>query len=186
MSDRPASGLRRSLCALATTGAVVLAGCGVSDPYGPEKRATTTTAAAAPPPPVSAPTRRGLNDPVVRVAVDYATTQATWTASTWLAQRRHLRQLATAAQQRAIDAQVTAPPAEQVAALESSGEQSSARMLAVDVAARRPTGTVVVVVLKIRAQGSGRDAAATDYSVSEVTVTASPDGPRVSDFLVRP
>jgi hypothetical protein len=161
----------------AIAAASMLAGCGIPNP-------NATTA-----PPSVPPARTGLRtplarqrDPLLRVAVDYALTQATWSPDTYLAQKARLARLSTG-RARAQLAVSTAAPAGVVAQLRAAGSSSTASLIGSD----GPTAQhQVVVAYKVLATGVGRTAGRADYELAHITLTRHHRAWLVSDFAIQP
>ena len=101
-------------------------------------------------------------DRLVRVAVDYTLTQATWSADTYVAQRARLAELATGPALAQLAPRDGQPPAAVAAQLTAARSSSRASLIGTDGPTRRHE---VVVVYKVRATGSGRSADRRDYQV---------------------
>jgi len=179
----------------ASAAAATLSGCGLSNPYAPTATSTRPSATTSSRP-SSAPARTfspALRTPaavlaaqrnaVVRVAVDYALTQATWSPGTYIAQLAHLATLAVGPA--AAQLTPTRAPAATVNALRAAGASSRAVLLASDGPTPGPAPTVVVIT-RVSATGAGRNPNVPDYQVCHLTLTHTPAGWRVAQFAIQP
>ncbi|MEY2515438.1 MAG: hypothetical protein QOJ89_2796 [bacterium] len=170
-------------CVIATVAAATaITGCGIPNPNAATTPVPTVAKpATAPPAPASDPgTRR---DPLVRIAVDFTLTQATWSADSYLVQKARLAQRSTGRAR----AQLTLPdgqsPATVAAQLKAADASSTAKLLGTDGPTRQHE---VVVAYKTRATGIGRDADRVDYQVAHVTLTRHHGHWLVADFSIQP
>jgi hypothetical protein len=124
-----------------------------------------------------------LSDGQVRVAVDYALTQATWSPDAYVAQQAQLAVLSTGAALAELAPRPGQPPAVVAAQLKAAGSSSRATVIGTDGPS---PGHEVVVAYKTQATGTGRNTGQPDYQLAHVTLVA--DGSRwlVSDFQVQP
>jgi hypothetical protein len=176
-----------------------LAGCGIDDPYADNGTTTPTTATEdqhtdeAPPldtttgattPPLPELDRR---DERIRVAVDFAVTQATWTGDTWLKQQERMKALASGRALRDLE-HVDVPLADQAQVIADSKLTSRASFLAADIRKGRdsPTEATVIVVLKVQAGGAGRKDDVPDYTVNQATVSKVDGEWRVTNYVTLP
>jgi len=169
-------GSARALAAIAA--AAVLSGCGIANPS-----AQST--------PVRAPdglrTRGDVvdaqRDPLLRAAVDYTLTQATWSADTYVAQRGRLAELATGQARAQLTPRDGQSPAGVAAALKAARASSSATLLGTDGPTARHD---VIVAYKVRATGHGRARDHTDYEIARVTLTRQQGAWLISTFAIQP
>lgn len=168
---------RPTLAAIAA--ASMLAGCAIPNPHA------TATSRSAPPPPAPAGLRTpvaGQRDPLLRVAVDYALKQATWSPDTYLAQKARLARLSTG-RARAQLAVMSMAPASVVAQLRTARSSSTASLMGTD----GPTAKhEVVVAYKVLATGVGRTRGRADYQLAHLTLTGHQGAWLVSDFAIQP
>ena len=165
----------RTLAALAA--AILLAGCGVSNPS-----AVTT------PPPTAAPARLrtpliAQRDPLVRIAVDYTLTQATWSPDTYLAQKARLATLSTGRARAQLAITGDQAPADVAAQLRAAGSSSRASLIGTDGPSAKHE---VVVAYKTLATGVGRTPGRADYQLAHVTLTPGQARWLVSTFEIQP
>jgi len=190
--------------------AIATAGCGVDDPYAsttPTTATTAPTAATTAPAPAQVPTDQDEPNPVdtvtgattivptevsrrderVRVAVDFAVTQATWTPDTWIPQQKRLGTLATGAAKAELNP-TDLPLEDQAQALRDAKATSRATFLAADVSEGRddPSEATVIVVLKVVAGGAGRQESNPDYTVNQAKVQRTSAGWRVRNYSTLP
>ena len=167
---------RRCLPALAC--ALLVSGCGIPDPNA---RSTPT------PPPTGLRTSATIvaaqRDRLVRLAVDYTLTQATWSPDTYVAQRRRLAELAIGQARAQLTPRDGQSPAGVAAALRAAGASSTATLLGTDGPTARHE---VVVAYTTRATGTGRAAERSDYHVARVTLTRHAGAWHVSTFAIDP
>lgn len=199
----------RTLRTIALTAVAIAAvGCGVDDPYASSTTSTsaapTTTAPAAPaqvpgdqdaPNPVDTvtgattivPTEVDRRDERIRVAVDFAATQATWTPDTWIRQQRRLGTLATGSAKAELNP-TDLPLEDQAQALRDAKATSRATFLAADISQGRDDASeaTVIVVLKVIAGGAGRQESNPDYTVNQAKVQRTSAGWRVRDYTTLP
>ena len=166
----------RSTIAAITT-ASLLAGCGLADP-----NATSTPASATPAPtgPPAAPGQQ--RDPLVRAAVDYTLTQATWSPDSYLAQKARLARLSTGRARAQLTVRDGQSPANIVAHLRAARSSSSATLIGTDGPTREH---VVAVAYKVLATGTGHTGRP-DYEIAHVTLTRQQGAWRVIDFAIQP
>jgi hypothetical protein len=124
-----------------------------------------------------------LSDAQVRVAVDYALTQATWSPDTYVAQQAQLAVLSTGAALAELAPRPGQPPAVVAAQLKAAGSSSRATVIGTD--GPNP-GREVVVAYKTQATGTGRNAGQPDYQLAHVTLVAHGSRWLVFDFQVQP
>jgi hypothetical protein len=122
-----------------------------------------------------------LSDAQVRVAVDYALTQATWSPDTYAAQQAQLAVLSTGAALAELAPRPGQPPAAVAAQLNAAGSSSRASLVGTD-----SIGDQVVVAYKTQATGTGRNAGQPDYQLAHVTLVAHASRWLVFDFQVQP
>jgi hypothetical protein len=167
--------------------ATAITGCGIPNPNAATTLAPTAAAPSTATPPPAPPAQGSVvgtkRDPLVRIAVDFTLTEATWSADTYLVQKARLAQRSTGRAR----AQVTLPagqsPATVAAQLKAAGSSSTAKLLGTD----GPTHEhQVVVAYKTRATGIGRDADRVDYQVAHVTLTRHNGHWLVADFSIQP
>ena len=171
---------RSSTTSLAAA-AMLLAGCGIANPQAsttPQQPATAPTGVRTPARVIDAQRNR-----VVRVAVDYTLTQATWSADSYVAQRARLAELATGPALAQLAPRDGQPPAAVAAQLTAARSSSRASLIGTDGPTRRHE---VVVVYKVRATGSGRSADRRDYHVAHLTLTPRHGRWLVSRFAIAP
>jgi len=157
--------------------ASLLAGCGLADP-----NATRTPVGA---PRASTGPTAGLGeqrDPLVRVAVDYALTQATWSPDSYLAQKARLARLSTGRARAQLTARDGQSPATVVAHMRAARSSSSAALIGTDGPSRE---RVVVVAYMVLATGAGRTGRPA-YEIAHVTLTRQQGAWRVIDFAIQP
>jgi hypothetical protein len=165
----------RTLVAIAA--AILLAGCGVSNPG-----AVTT------PPSTAAPARLRTpaveqRDPLVRIAVDYTLTQATWSPDTYLAQKARLARLSTGRARAQLAITGDQAPADVAAQLRAAGSTSRASLIGTDGPSAKHD---VVVAYKTLATGVGRTPGRADYRLAHVTLTRHDGAWLVSGFAIQP
>jgi hypothetical protein len=165
---------RRTLPALAA--AIVLVGCGVSNPS-----AVTT-------PPTAAPARLHTpvvkqRDPLVRVAVDYTLTQATWSADTYLAQKARLARLSTGRARAQLAVTADQAPADVAAQLRAAHSSSRASLIGTDGPNAKHE---VVVAYKVLATGTGRPPGRADYQLAHLSLARHGRSWLISDFAIQP
>jgi len=166
----------RSTIAAITT-ASLLAGCGLADP-----NATTTPASPVPAPSSSGTAAAEQGDPLVRAAVDYTLTQATWSPDSYLAQKARLARLSTGRARAQLTVRDGQSPANIVAHMRAARSSSSATLIGTDGPSRE---RVVVVAYKVLATGTGRTGRP-DYEIAHVTLTRQQGAWRVIDFAIGP
>jgi hypothetical protein len=177
--------MRPGTIAVAIATGAALAGCGLHNPgtvkAPPPARLTVPVAPArltTPPAAVA-----GQRDPVVRVAVDFALTQATWSPDTYVAQQAHLATLSTGQALTDLTPRPGQPPAAVAARLAAAGSSSQATLIGTD----GPTpGHQVVVAYKATATGLGRSTGHPDYAIAHVTLIPHGHGWLVSGFAIQP
>ena len=171
--------IARALTVTAT--ALLLAGCGLPNPAATAPPTPTTTTPAGARTPVDVVNAQ--TDRLVRLAVDYTLTQATWSPDTYLAQKARLARLSVgrARAELAVPAGVT--PADVVAQLRAAGSSSRAQLLGVDGPNRLHE---VVVAYKVLATGAGREPGRASYQVAQVTLTRHRSTWLVSTFAIQP
>jgi hypothetical protein len=161
---------------IAIAAAVVLSGCGVPNPSAPST-----------PAPVGLRTPGAVvgvqRDALVRLAIQYTLTQATWSPDTYLAQRGRLAELSIGQARAQLTPRDGQSPARVAAALKAAGSSSTATLLGADAP---NDNDEVVVAYKVHATGSGRDADQTDYQVAHVTLTRRHGRWLVSGFAIQP
>jgi hypothetical protein len=167
----------RTLAAFAA--AILLAGCGVSNPS-----AVTT------PRPTPQPAPTGLRTPIiqqrdrlVRVAVDYTLTQATWSPDTYLAQKARLARMSTGRARAQLAVTGDQAPADVAAQLRAAGSSSRASLLGADGASPEHE---VVVAYKVLATGAGRVRGRADYQLAHVALARRDGAWLVSRFEIQP
>ena len=166
----------RSTIAAITT-ATLLAGCGLADPNA------TTPPASATPAPTGPPAVAGQQrDPLVRAAVDYTLTQATWSPDSYLAQKARLARLSTGRARAQLTVRDGQSPANIVAHLRAARSSSSATLIGTDGPSRE---RVVAVAYKVLATGAGHTGRP-DYEIAHVTLTRQQGAWRVIDFAIGP
>jgi hypothetical protein len=167
------------------TAAVVLAGCGLHNPDTvktppPARRTVPVSPSRLRTPPAAVAVQR---DVLVRVAVDYTLTQATWSSDTYVAQQAHLASLSTGQALAELVPRPGEPPAAVAAQLAAAGSSSQATLLGTD----GPTpGQQVIVAYKATATGIGRSTGRLDYAIAHVTLTPHAHGWLVSAFAIQP
>jgi hypothetical protein len=168
---------RRTLAAIAA--AILLAGCGVPNPS-----AVTTSH----PTPQRAPT--GLRtpviaqrDPLVRIAVDYTLTQATWSPDSYLAQKARLARMSTGRARAQLAVTGDQAPADVAAQLRAAHSSSRASLIGTDGPSAEND---VVVAYKVLATGTGRMRGRTDYQLAHVALVSHDGAWLVSRFEIQP
>ena len=176
MSARALTSITAATAAAAA--AVLLAGCGVSNPSPlttptrhPQGLRTPTTVVAA------------QRDPLARLAIDYALTQATWSADTYVAQRGRLAQLATGRARAQLTPRDGQSPVSVAARLRAAGASSTASLLGSDGPDAKQR---VVVAYKTVATGTGHTIGAADYQIAHVTLARQHGRLLISDFAIAP
>ena len=173
------------MIAAAIAAGVALAGCGLHNPDAVKTRPPARLAVPVPPARLTTPPAvlAGQRDPLVRVAVEYTITQATWSPDTYVAQQARLAGLSTGPALAELAPRPGAPPAAVAAQLAAAGSSSQATLLGVD----GPTpGRQVVVAYKATATGIGRSTGHPDYAIAHVTLTPNAHGWLVSSFAIQP
>ncbi len=171
--------------AAAIAAGLALAGCGLHNPDAVKTRPPARPTVPVAPsqlrtPPAALAAQR---DALVRVAVDYTLTQATWSPDTYVAQQAHLAGLSTGPALAELAPRRGQPPAAVAAQLAAAGASSQATLLGID----GPTpGNQVVVAYKATATGVGRSTGHPDYQVAHVTLTPHAHGWLVSGFAIQP
>jgi hypothetical protein len=161
----------------------VLCGCGISNPS-----ATTTprTTAALAPSGVRAPvavvgSRR--DDPLVRLAVQFTLTQATWSADTYVTGRARLTRISTGRARAQLTAPAGQSSADVAAILKAAGSSSRASLIGTD----GPNAAhEVVVAYKVVGTGAGRRPGRADYQLAHLTLTRQDGRWLVSTFEIQP
>lgn len=120
---------------------------------------------------------------IVRVAVEYALTQATWSPDTYARQLQRLQSLATGPA--AGQLLTRQPPAAAEASLRAAGASSRSTLMATD-GPTPGTAPQVVAVVKVLATGQGRNPGVADYEVCHVTLTRTTGRWLVSNFQIQP
>ncbi|MCA1699458.1 MAG: hypothetical protein LC790_11410 [Actinobacteria bacterium] len=166
----------RSTIAAITT-ASLLAGCGLADPNATRTPASATPAATGPP---AVPGQQ--RDPLVRVAVDYTLTQATWSPDRYLAQKARLARLSTGRARAQLTVRDGQSPVDIVAHMRAARSSSSATLIGTDGPSR---DRVVVVAHKVLATGTGHTGGP-NYQIAHVTLTRQHGAWRVIDFAIQP
>jgi hypothetical protein len=166
----------------ALTACVVLAGCGISNPG-----ATTT------PRPAAAPAQTGArapatvldaqDDPLVRLAVEFTLTQATWSPDTYVTGRARLARISTGRARAQLAAPAGESSADVAAILKKAGSSSRATLIGTDGPNRRHQ---VVVAYKVVGTGAGRRPGRADYQLAHVTLTPGQGRWLISTFEIQP
>ena len=171
--------------AAAIAAGVALAGCGLHNPDTVKTPPPARPTVPVPPARLTTPPAvlAGQRDPLIRLAVDYTLTQATWSPDTYVAQQAHLATLATGQALAELAPRPGQPSAAVAAQLAAAGSSSQATLLGVD----GPTlGHQVVVAYKASATGIGRSTGHPDYAIAHVTLTPHAHGWLVSSFAIQP
>lgn len=165
--------------ALALTAcAIAVTGCGITNPTTP----TTSATPERPRTPVDVVDAQ--RHPLVRLAVDYTLTQATWSPSTYVAQRGRLAERATGQARAQLTPRDGQSPAGVAASLKAAGASSSATLLGTDGPSARHQ---VVVAYKTTATGAGHAAGGlATYAIAHVTLTRHHGRWLVSRFEIQP
>jgi len=169
----------RSAAALAAiAAAAALSGCAIANPNAQTTPGRAPDGLRTPGDIVDA-----QRDPLVRVAVEYTLTQATWSPDTYVAQRGRLAELATGQARAQLTPRDGQSPAGVAGALKAAGASSTATLLGTDGPSARHD---VVVAYKVRATGSARAPDSTDYHVARVTLTRQRATWLISTFAIEP
>ena len=177
--------MRPRTIAAAIAAGVALAGCGLHNPDTVKTPPPARLTVPVPPARLTTPPAvlAGQRDPLVRVAVDYALTQATWSPDTYVAQQAHLATLSTGQALADLTPRAGQPPAAVAARLAAAGSSSQATLIGTD----GPTPShEVVVAYKASATGIGRSTGHPDYAIAHVTLTPHAHGWLVSGFAIQP
>ncbi len=155
-----------------------LTGCGISNPSDPSSQPTV----AAPPSGLRAAPSR-LRDELVRAAVNFTLTQATWSPDTYVAQKG----LLAAASTGLARAQLATPDGQSPTAvarlLNAAGASSRASLLGTD---GPDESHRVVVAYKTVVTGSGRARDRAAYEIAHVTLVREHGRWLVSTFAIQP
>jgi hypothetical protein len=166
------------LTVAAIIAAAALAGCGISDPNA------ATTTPSTPVSPAGPPAAGGeQRDPLVRLAVDYTLTQATWSADTYLAQKARLARQSTGRARAQLAVSGRQSPADVVAQLRAARSSSSATLIGTDGPSSEH---VVVVAYKVLATGAWRTPGRPDYQIAHVSLTRQHGAWLIFDFAIQP
>jgi hypothetical protein len=162
--------------------ALLLTACGIPNPA-----ATTTphTTRAPAPTGVRAPATAisAQHDPLVRLAVAFTLTQATWSPDTYVAGRARLARMSTGRARAQLAAPAGQSSADVAAILKAAGSSSRASLLGTD----GPTAAhEVVVAYKVLGTGTGRRAGRADYQIAHVTLTRQHSRWLVLSFAIQP
>ncbi|MCA1657563.1 MAG: hypothetical protein LC713_07650 [Actinobacteria bacterium] len=170
--------------ATAIAAAALLGGCGLQNPDAAKPPPPAQVAVPVAPPGLRTPPAvlTAQHDPLVRIAVDYTLTQATWSPDTYVDQQAHLAELSTGQALADLTPRPGEPPAAVAARLKAAGSSSRATLIATDATAARQ----LVVVYKAVATGVGRSTGHPDYQIAHVTLTRSGRGWLVSGFQIQP
>ena len=175
--------MKRASVPLAAAAVVLLAGCGLHNPD------VVKTPPAHPRP----PTPTGLLTPssvvaaqrgaLLRIAVDFTLTQATWSPDTYVAQQAHLAGLATGQALAQLAPRDGQPPAAIAAQLAAASSTSQAQVIGTDGPNAQHQ---VVVAYKVLATGAGRHPGQPDYQLAHVTLTRRGPAWLVTAFEIQP
>jgi hypothetical protein len=168
---------------LAVGAAVLLAGCGISNPNAETTPRRQTVAEGPHGLRVPDDVVRGRRDPLVRVAVEFVLAQATWSADTYVDQQARLARLATGRALGQLAPRDGQPPASVAATLKAAGSSSHAFLVGTDGPDSRRQ---VVVAYKTHATGTGRHPGRPDYQIAHVTLTRRHGRWLVSRFAIQP
>jgi hypothetical protein len=165
----------RTLAAIAAV--IILAGCGVSNP------SAVTTPRTAPAPARLCTPVVDQRDLLVRVAVDYTLTQATWSRDTYLAQKARLARMSTDRARAQLAITGDQAPADVAAQLRAAHSSSRASLIGTDGPSAQHE---VVVAYKVLATGTGRTPGRADYQLAHLTLTRHDGAWLVSRFEIQP
>jgi hypothetical protein len=169
--------------AAALAALLVLTGCGTPNPA-----ATTTPRPAAAPAPsggvrppaaVLGPRR----DPLVRLAVEFTLTQATWSPDTYVRGRARLARISTGRARARLAAPAGSSSADIAAILRAARSGSRASLIGTDGPNAQHE---VVVAYKVVATGAGRRAGRADYQLAHVTLSRLQGRWLISTFEIQP
>jgi hypothetical protein len=162
---------------------VLLAGCGIPNPTAETTPRRQTVAEGPHGLRVPADVVRERRDPLVRVAVEYVLTQATWSADTYVDQQARLARLSTGSALAQLAPRDGQSPAAVAATLAAAGSSSRATVIATDGPNSRHQ---VIVAYKTHATGSAHQQGRPDYQIAHVTLTRRRGRWLVDRFAIQP
>jgi hypothetical protein len=173
--------VRVPLAMLAAAG--LLTGCGIPNPS-----ATTPPPQTAPAPaPTDVRTPAAVlgaqRDALVRRAVDFTLTQATWSPDTYVTGRARLARISTGRARAQLAAPAGESSADVAAILKTAGSSSRASLIGSD---GPNSAHQVVVAYKVVGTGAGRHPRRADYQLAHVTLTRQQGRWLVSTFEIQP
>jgi hypothetical protein len=168
--------------AAAPAAALLLTGCGIPNPG-----ATTTPRTTMAPAPTGVRTPAAAlgapRDPLVRVAVAFTLTQATWSPDSYVSGRARLARISTGRARAQLAAPAGQSSTDVAAILQAARSSSHASLIGTDGPSR---GHQVVVAYKVLATGAGRRPARADYQLAHVSLTRQQGRWLVSSFEIQP
>ena len=166
----------RNFAAAAAT--LALTGCGITNPSDPSSKPTV----AAPPSGLRAAPSQ-LPDALMRAAVDFTLTQATWSPDSYVAQKGLLAAASTGLARTQLATPDGQSPTAVARLLKVAGSSSRASLLGTD---GPDQDRRVVVAYKTVATGSGRARDRADYPIAHVALVRQHGRWLVSNFAIQP
>lgn len=174
--------MRLTIHPAALAAALLLVGCAIPNPG-----ATTTPRTTVAPAPTGLRTPAAVlvaqRDPLVRVAIEFTLTQATWSPDTYVSGRARLARISTGRARAQLAAAGGESSADVAAILKAAGSSSRASLIATD----GPNAAhEVVVAYKLVGTGAGRRPGRADYQLAHVTLIRQQGRWLVSSFAIQP
>jgi hypothetical protein len=162
---------------------LLLTGCGIPNPAAtttPRPTVAPAPSGARPAAPVVLVTRR---DPLVRLAVEFTLTQATWSPDTYVRGRARLARISTGRARAQLAAPAGSSSADIAKVLNAARSSSRASLIGTD----GPNAAhEVIVAYKVVATGAGRRAGRADYQLAHVTLSRLQGRWLISTFEIQP